>query len=807
MVRSWRRVWIIMMMGLLCWNYSFAVYAEENDDPIIRFIFTDPIHESHLNDGSFYTSGSIAIQSEHTFSETISKQDVTFHGVPDGINYTIERVTDKIIGYTFYGAAANHEDDDDLTITATIRQHAFDHAVSDIQTINALMIDFVSGPSIWVTPDRIQETEADDGTLFPNRLTVTTSGGTFNPYISESDIQLFSFEGMDYTVTYIDPTHIEILLSGKYTYHDCEQTETRISILAQGFEQSAIDVFSNPILVEIIPIKPYLVMSDITIVEQSANDGSITETIVGMDFIAGTAVELREEHITLNHLPEGLQYHISIGEQGPSSYTVIPINVTIYGKAESHANSDDAYVTVTVNKEAVHRAAEDITSKGTIYIDFNDPEDTTPEAPPEPKPEPNPAPSAPAFVPIVTTPIVITTNDGVKISDFTPASFDQAIEVIEKSGTVKKVIEIPVQLDADQSAEIEIPATSLAKGIQDTPHAILQMVTEGASYSLPMNILNQLQQNSGTELEDVSIRVSITKITGDLVKEINQIATEAGMKLLSEAIDFRVVADTGDQVSPVTSYGDQYVTRTITLDPNVSGEYATAALYNPVAGDFSFVPSTIDEIEGQWIATIKRNGNSIYTVVEYETTFDDIQGHWSQNDVELLASKLLVKGMDQHTFAPDEKVTRAQFAVMLAQALGLTPDAQAAPFIDVHEKAWYAGYVGAASEAGIISGYRNGSFRPNLEITREQMAVMLDRALRYADGDITPVSQADEDVTVFIDQELIHEWAVEAAATVVHHRIMTGYGNSAFGPADYATRAQAVVAIKRLLIALDFINE
>ena len=128
----------------------------------------------------------------------------------------------------------------------------------------------------------------------------------------------------------------------------------------------------------------------------------------------------------------------------------------------------------------------------------------------------------------------------------------------------------------------------------------------------------------------------------------------------------------------------------------------------------------------------------MYTAVRSNRTFEDIQGHWAQSNIERMANKLIVNGSADGMFDPNRTVTRAEFVAMLVRALGLTEKPQLSSYSDVGpNEIWYAGAIGAASAAGLIEGYADGSFRPDARITREQVAVMLARAARYA-GELPP---------------------------------------------------------------------
>ena len=85
----------------------------------------------------------------------------------------------------------------------------------------------------------------------------------------------------------------------------------------------------------------------------------------------------------------------------------------------------------------------------------------------------------------------------------------------------------------------------------------------------------------------------------------------------------------------------------------------------------------------------------MFTAVRSNRTFEDIQGHWAQSDIERMANKLIVNGSADGTFDPNRTVTRAEFVAMLVRALGLAEKPQLSSYSDVGpNEVWYAGAIG-----------------------------------------------------------------------------------------------------------------
>ena len=171
--------------------------------------------------------------------------------------------------------------------------------------------------------------------------------------------------------------------------------------------------------------------------------------------------------------------------------------------------------------------------------------------------------------------------------------------------------------------------------------------------------------------------------------------------------------------------------------------------------------------------------------------FGDIAGHWAQSDIEEMYRRGVVSGVTDTTFEPDRAVTRAEFATLVSRALGLT--ASPSGFSDTEPGAWYDGYAGAVSAAGLMQGYDN-QFRPDDLITREEMAVVVAKA-----GDYLGKTFSSGGLEKFMDQNEISGWAVPYVDAVTTAGIISGMTPTTFVAKSYTTRAQAAVVLKRVL--------
>ena len=163
------------------------------------------------------------------------------------------------------------------------------------------------------------------------------------------------------------------------------------------------------------------------------------------------------------------------------------------------------------------------------------------------------------------------------------------------------------------------------------------------------------------------------------------------------------------------------------------------------------------------------------TSVSGNAVFSDIAGHANQKAIEALVEREIINGMGDGTFAPNKTMTRAEFCTITVKALGLTPKANNS-FTDVASTAWYAGYVGTASDTGIVNGVGNHKFNPEGTITRQEAATMVARAAKTLQLD-TGVDDADEVMALFSDGAGVESWARDALAYCATRGIVTWTGS------------------------------
>ncbi|NLG53708.1 MAG: S-layer homology domain-containing protein, partial [Clostridiales bacterium] len=176
---------------------------------------------------------------------------------------------------------------------------------------------------------------------------------------------------------------------------------------------------------------------------------------------------------------------------------------------------------------------------------------------------------------------------------------------------------------------------------------------------------------------------------------------------------------------------------------------------------------------------------------------DLVEYDWARNAIYELADKNIIMGRGDR-YAPGENITRADFVLLLTRAFNLTGEGEG--FSDVPGGAYYENALKAAKASGIITGIGDNKFNPTGEITREDMMVIVARALEKLG---VTLEDAPEDVlNEFVDAGEISDYAKSAVSLLIKNGLIKGNGNR-INPKGRATRAEMAVLVHRILTIKD----
>ena len=166
--------------------------------------------------------------------------------------------------------------------------------------------------------------------------------------------------------------------------------------------------------------------------------------------------------------------------------------------------------------------------------------------------------------------------------------------------------------------------------------------------------------------------------------------------------------------------------------------------------------------------------------------FVDVTNHWAYTDIKRVYNRGWMVGESATIFAPDQELTRAMLAVILYAMAGEPEVAAANPFSDVPAGEWYTDAIIWAAANGIVVGCGDGTFRPEMAVTRAQAAVMLCGYAAFAGRDVT----ARADLSAFGDAADIPAWAQAEMQWANAEKLILGRDGKLLAPNAAATRAE-----------------
>jgi len=201
--------------------------------------------------------------------------------------------------------------------------------------------------------------------------------------------------------------------------------------------------------------------------------------------------------------------------------------------------------------------------------------------------------------------------------------------------------------------------------------------------------------------------------------------------------------------------------------------------YDPVTGRVTFTTSHF----------------SSFAIVFVSRSFNDIGGYaWAKRQIEVLVAKEIMNGRTEDQFEPSASITRAEYIGALVRALGATARTGSS-FKDVSTGSSYYDEIAVAKQLGIAKGTGDGSFGPDRTISRQDMLVLTERALRLQKR-ISGTGTA-KDLEKYTDKDTLADYAVQSIAALAAEGLVEGSNGRLNAGAD-ATRAEAAVFLYRI---------
>ncbi|MEJ8303562.1 S-layer homology domain-containing protein [Saccharibacillus sacchari] len=353
----------------------------------------------------------------------------------------------------------------------------------------------------------------------------------------------------------------------------------------------------------------------------------------------------------------------------------------------------------------------------------------------------------------------------------TPAKATEIVNLLKTSGSKTAAIVLPDTADEVSQWDLTVP------------NAASKLLTDEG---IELVILNP----------NVRIAVpasSLTGLTDDLyfrLIPVKSSATSAEIQSRALANPAIVSAANGGNIAVIgrpmtieTNLQDRPVTLVLPLP---SGQTFTAAQQKKLGvyvehsdGTKQLVRGTVvTQEDGKLGLEITTNHFSTFTVVNVS--------NWGST---LIVSPYIL-GYANGSFQPAKNITRAELAAIVGRITGVTEGT--ATFSDVKSGSWAAEVVGPAAASGVMTGYSDGTFKPNAPITRGELAAALAKLLPQSGLDASQAASGFNDLPA-------GNWAATAAAELQAAGVVTGYADGSFKPERNVTRAEAVAMINRLV--------
>lgn len=382
----------------------------------------------------------------------------------------------------------------------------------------------------------------------------------------------------------------------------------------------------------------------------------------------------------------------------------------------------------------------------------------------------------PISVNIPSDAVSITVSDGKAVVSLSTSTVNTVLKLIDEAAKTAE--------DEDRPLVITIDLSSSKK------------ITEDTQINIPASIVEKAEEvnaNILVILPEVSIEIPAAAVDmGDaenLEIVIQQIKTGKALSGITLPAGMTAVGDAADIVIK-TDGTNAKITGKITIYFNLKGITANAdklGIYY-VNGDkktIEFVGGKVDKEKDTIRASVSHF--STYALIEYNKTFADIKYHWAKGYVESMAAKQIVNGKAENIFAPDDDMTRAEFAKIIVNAMELDLNKYSGSFEDVKAGDWFADYVQTAFDNKLINGKLAGKvFDPNGKITREEMMTIIGRAIGKEGA-----ADADTILKSFKDGDKVSSYAKEYVSLLIEEKLVNGYPDGTLKPANSITRAEA----------------
>jgi hypothetical protein len=362
---------------------------------------------------------------------------------------------------------------------------------------------------------------------------------------------------------------------------------------------------------------------------------------------------------------------------------------------------------------------------------------------------------------------------------------NKVITEAAKAGEKKIIIE-PQGTENAKAINVSVPKAS-AEMLAAQKDMSVSIETKSGQVNIPAQAMDSIVKEA--KGSDISITIAL--------KEKSEVKDVAASKLMENKSAVAVEVKIESAGRQITKFASPIE---IMLPVNEKFEVGKAYPVTQISADGTKSNSIgkCVNIGGKLYIKLSTDHLSIFVVSPEAATdmpFTDVQGHWAYEAIKYAFENKLMLGVSDDKFSPQGTLSRAMLTTILYRVEKEPKIAEAAKYKDVEANAWYANAVAWASREGIVAGYSESTFAPNDQITREQMAAMLQRYSKYKKLD----ANKSKDLSSYKDVKDVSDWASEAVKWSVAEELIAGRTKETLVPKGTATRAEAATILKRYM--------
>lgn len=354
------------------------------------------------------------------------------------------------------------------------------------------------------------------------------------------------------------------------------------------------------------------------------------------------------------------------------------------------------------------------------------------------------------------------------------------------AGGKKEIVIAPEVKGQVDTVAVSLPTNAIGKAADAGSSISVQ--TDVGVISIPSNALASVaKQASGNEIE-ITVQRKTEKQIDSLISSNAVSAKEA-----AGAVVIQVSIKSGKD--SITSFDKNEISLTLPVDSSYKEGSSYKVIVVSDNGKVETFVCKVTSKNGNPTVELKLNHLTTFVITHTQATkFTDVSaGAWYYDAIAYAENKGLMNGTDNITFSPDANMTRAMLVTVLYRQEGSPAVAATNSFTDVASSQWHTSAVIWANANGIVTGYGDGIFGTDDNITRQQLATILYRYAKYKGYDVSKTTN----LNAYTDANKIADWSLKAMTWANAEGLITGNSTMTFDPSGNASRAQVATILMR----------